>query len=262
MVIKIVVKVAELTSKITKTAIPSPHQSVIAAEQRRYSFAPKLLSNCLRHWLRSSSIDSPLDILVSVVNVPISLERCSAFGTAPLKGVFDIPGQPISRILYTLRCGDHLSWLPVTRQLMQPTRDLRTGRPRRRRKRTYARLVPAWPCSWWGLPGRNITATPAGSYLAFSPLPDPFPAIGGLFLWPDPAPYGAPDVIRHRALWSADFPRPSLGKPSESRGHPANLVFQSYHNRLASIFPKILGPTTADPEALEIPSFILDKSGI
>jgi len=29
-----------------------------------------------------------------------------------------------------------------------------------------------------------------------------------MFLWPDPADLSAPDVIRHRALWSADFPHP------------------------------------------------------
>jgi len=28
----------------------------------------------------------------------------------------------------------------------------------------------------------------------------------GLFLWPDPGDCSPPDVIRHRALWSADFP--------------------------------------------------------
>ena len=29
-----------------------------------------------------------------------------------------------------------------------------------------------------------------------------------MFLWPDPADLSAPDVIRHRARWSADFPHP------------------------------------------------------
>jgi len=32
-------------------------------------------------------------------------------------------------------------------------------------------------------------------------------AIGGLFLWPDPASYLAPGFPRRRALWSADFPQ-------------------------------------------------------
>jgi hypothetical protein len=30
-----------------------------------------------------------------------------------------------------------------------------------------------------------------------------------MFLWPDPADLSAPDVIRHRARWSADFPHPA-----------------------------------------------------
>ena len=30
-----------------------------------------------------------------------------------------------------------------------------------------------------------------------------------MFLWPDPGDYSPPDVIRHRALWSADFPQPN-----------------------------------------------------
>src|SRR5690606_39222165 len=30
---------------------------------------------------------------------------------------------------------------------------------------------------------------------------------GGMFLWPDLAGCPAPGVTRHRALWSADFPR-------------------------------------------------------
>ena len=36
---------------------------------------------------------------------------------------------------------------------------------------------------------------------------------GGMFLWPDPAGYPAPGITRHRALWSADFPRLIRIKP-------------------------------------------------
>ena len=36
---------------------------------------------------------------------------------------------------------------------------------------TPKRLVPAWPCSCWGLPGRRITAAPVVSYTTISPLP-------------------------------------------------------------------------------------------
>jgi hypothetical protein len=32
----------------------------------------------------------------------------------------------------------------------------------------------------------------------------------GMFLWPNPEDRSPPDVIRHRALWSADFPQSHL----------------------------------------------------
>jgi len=40
-----------------------------------------------------------------------------------------------------------------------------------------------------------------------------------LFLWPDPASCLAPEFLRHRALWSADFPRSC----KQDRDRPANL---------------------------------------
>ena len=40
-----------------------------------------------------------------------------------------------------------------------------------------------------------------------------------MFLWPDPADRSAPDVIRHRARWSADFPHP----PAGGRNHLTDL---------------------------------------
>ena len=137
-----------------------------------------------------------------------------------------VSGRPVSRILSPRGCGDHLSWLPVTRQLLQPTRDHRAGRPTRSSQAsicsTYKRLVPAWPCSRWGLPGRGITAAPAGSYLAFSPLPDPFPAIGGLFLWPFPhltTPRMLSGTAPSGVRTFLDLRRASLRKP-RSPGQP------------------------------------------
>jgi hypothetical protein len=32
-------------------------------------------------------------------------------------------------------------------------------------------IGPAWPCTWRGLPGRRVTATPVRSYRTISPLP-------------------------------------------------------------------------------------------
>jgi len=39
---------------------------------------------------------------------------------------------------------------------------------------------------------------------------------GVLFLWPCPAGFPAPELIRHRALWSADFPRSRLAMRGET----------------------------------------------
>lgn len=46
------------------------------------------------------------------------------------------------------------------------------------------RIIPAWPCCEWGLPGRHITAPPVVSYTAVSPL---LPCGSGMFLWSYPA---------------------------------------------------------------------------
>ena len=46
-------------------------------------------------------------------------------------------------------------------------------------------------------------------------------AIGGLFLWPDPASCLAPGFPRLHALWSADFPLSRV--VSSTSGHPADL---------------------------------------
>ena len=66
--------------------------------------------------------------------------------------------RPISRILSAVggcppTTGDHLSGIAVTGNLTQPTRTSRgtsnsAGSPK-------VAFRPAWPCSWWGLPGRR-----------------------------------------------------------------------------------------------------------
>ena len=52
-------------------------------------------------------------------------------------------------------------------------------------------IVPAWPCTWWGLPGRRVTAPPVRSYRTISPLPATGSRVarhvGGVFLWHFPA---------------------------------------------------------------------------
>ena len=57
------------------------------------------------------------------------------------------PGQPVSRILCLLKAGEsHLSGMPVTGHLKQPTRCFLRGGPPH---------APVWPCSGRGLPGRD-----------------------------------------------------------------------------------------------------------
>lgn len=90
-------------------------------------------------------------------------------------------------------------------------------------------IVPAWPCSRWGLPGRecyhprrwSLTLPTTSSSIKrmlrilppFHPCRhfqtpfDVWKCLGGLFLWPDPEDFSPPDVIRHLALRSADFPQ-------------------------------------------------------
>ena len=87
-------------------------------------------------------------------------------------------------------------------------------------KRTASRLIsgviPAWPCSWLGLPGRSCYQLRRWS---LTPPFHPYrrlqssdcDRIGGLFLWPYPAGFPAPGVTRHHVLWSADFPRRYVG---------------------------------------------------
>ena len=44
------------------------------------------------------------------------------------------------------------------------------------------------------------------------------------FLWPYPADCSAPGFPRHRALWSADFPRPRQAKPRPSNRPEAGFI--------------------------------------
>ena len=66
-----------------------------------------------------------------------------------------------------------------------------------------------------------LLLAPVVSYTTFSPSPTSrLPGSGGIFLWPYPAPYGAPGITRQPALWSADFPRPT----DYGRAHPSSLA--------------------------------------
>lgn len=66
-------------------------------------------------------------------------------------------------------------------------------------------LASAWPCSRRGLPGRLHYCKRRWSLTP--PFHHHLREEAVCFCGPDPASYLAPDVIRRRALWSADFPR-------------------------------------------------------
>jgi hypothetical protein len=102
-------------------------------------------------------------------------------------------------------------------------------------------LAPCGVC-----PARNITATAVRSYRTFSPLPRrrSAPALqvrihndGGAvcFLWHFPSTGlepGLPDVIRHTALWSSDFPLPLGGATVRSSCLPIH-----YRRTCSGCFP-------------------------
>ena len=72
-------------------------------------------------------------------------------------------------------------------------------------------FTPAWPCSRWGLPGRLHYCKRRWSLTP--PFHHHHPGAAVCFCGPNPAGFPAPDVIRRRALWSADFPRSRQAEP-------------------------------------------------
>jgi len=87
---------------------------------------------------------------------------------------------------------------------------------------TAESLVPiAWPCSWWGLPGRPChhgrrwSLTPPfhhhrGVSDSHTSRQGEAPRLSA-FLWPFSVRSPRPGITQHHALWSPDFPRPVLG---------------------------------------------------
>lgn len=67
---------------------------------------------------------------------------------------------------------------------------------------------PAWSCSGWGLPSRSVSRPLVRSYRTFSTLPGGRRPPGGVFSVALSVALRRPDVIRHPALWSSDFPLP------------------------------------------------------
>ena len=122
----------------------------------------------------------------------------------------------VSRILYAewlpARRGDHSSWRAVTGALQRPTREF--DEPSQlvgiwNLSERRCRFSPIWSCSVWGLPCA-VHYCAAGAL-----LPHLFTLTGpcglrryvlcGTFRQAALRP-PCPDVIRHTALWSSDFP--------------------------------------------------------
>ena len=85
-----------------------------------------------------------------------------------------------------------------------------------------ADVAPAWPCSRWGLPGRDHCWARRWS---LTPPFHPHPSLtrrAVVFCGPVRG-FPRPGVARHRALWSADFPRaaepPTVARPTCLRLH-------------------------------------------
>jgi hypothetical protein len=130
--------------------------------------------------------------------------------------------EPVSRILCSAlrQSDDHSSWPNITIWLQRPTR--RCDAPSRHvfREAGTPFLFGLAPCGVY--PALIIADQAVRSYRTFSPLPDIRPrdseslallnrcrAVCFLWHWPSCSLEAAsPDVIRHTALWSSDFPLP------------------------------------------------------
>ena len=130
-----------------------------------------------------------------------------------------VAAGPVSRILSAglLRQDGHSSGPNIAVRLKRPTRRLWRAEPARVSGEPEAPslfgLAPCGVC-----PARRITAPAVRSYRTFSPLPRRCRR-GGMFSvalsveWTRPSklePGTLPDVIRHTALRSSDFPLPPL----------------------------------------------------
>jgi hypothetical protein len=80
--------------------------------------------------------------------------------------------------------------------------------------RRAASSRPAWPCSWWGLPGQRHYCRCRWSLTPpFHPHRATIAARQYTSLWHYSVGLPRPAVSRHHALWSADFPQPVARKP-------------------------------------------------
>jgi hypothetical protein len=134
-----------------------------------------------------------------------------------------VDAEPVSRILYGVAAVDgHSSRPAITGRLKRPTRKFDAS-SRDVVWCLHQDSFPIWSCSAWGLPCPGHYC-PSGALLphlftltsALRPK-----AVYSLWHFPSGALNGAiPDVIRHVALRSSDFPlssRAAQGRPLRSR---------------------------------------------
>ena len=126
-------------------------------------------------------------------------------------------GKPNSvgpRPLAGVRAGDHSSGTGITDGLEQPTRRLRTGRPR---APPYLVLLRAGFCLPRPSPAARCALT--APFHPYSPSPSPLRAratASGIFSVPLSVGLPRPGVTRRTALRSSDFPPVADSRPSTS----------------------------------------------
>jgi len=136
---------------------------------------------------------------------------------------------PVSRILSGVAAG---TTIPLGCPLLNSSSDLPEGLAlRAETQRTLPPVfLPIWSCSAWGLPC-PVHHCPGGALLPHLFTLTPQSGVV-CFLWHFPSSGlepAVPDVIRHTALWSSDFPPSSPCSP----GKPG------VHRRTAAVRPTI-----------------------
>ena len=153
-----------------------------------------------------------------------------------------VAAGPVSRILSALRRDDHSSGPRITARLKRPTRRLWRAEPARAQGRSL-RLPPYLVLLRVGF---ALPAALLRRRCALTAPFHPYPSVAAgavCFLWHFPSDGlepGLPDVIRHTALRSSDFP-PPLPEGVES-DRPVQLPTRSLYSMHG-----ISGPRTSEP---------------
>jgi hypothetical protein len=133
--------------------------------------------------------------------------------------------------------------------LEQPTRTASlTSLPRRYRFRERSALPPLFGLAPGGVyPAASVAGNAVRSYRTFSPLPESVRTRAVYFLWHFPSnglESALPDVIRHTALWSSDFPL-SASPPFPVKTRKATVRSSCQLDHYSSCFSSdLVGATT------------------